>query len=122
MISYSVYKIVHLTGVFAVFLALGAMTIHVLNGGNKNHPTRKLCALTHGLGLVLVLVGGFGLLARLGMANGLPGWIYLKLGVWLFLGGLSAVIYRKPELAKMIWFTLILSGGIAVYLVQYKPL
>jgi hypothetical protein len=122
VISYSVYKIVHLSGILMVFLSLGGAAMHAINGGEKNHAWRKPVAITHGLGLLLALVGGFGLLARLGIAHGgLPGWVIAKLGIWLILGALLAVLIRKKNLAKSLWIFVIFLGGVAAYLAGYKP-
>ena len=117
--SYSVYKVVHLIGIFMVLISLGGITLHVLNGGTKDFVGRKLAGATHGIGLLISLVGGFGLLARIG--TGMQPWVFAKLGIWLIFGGMTALIYRKPALAKPIWGGIILLGGLAVFLVQYKP-
>jgi hypothetical protein len=122
MISYSVYKIVHFVGIFMVFLSLGGVTMHVINGGGKSHSWRKSAAITHGLGLVLVLIGGFGLLARLGIVQGgLPGWVIAKLVIWVTFGAMLSLIIRKKSLARPIWFVLLILGGTAAYLAGYKP-
>lgn len=119
--SYSVYKVIHLIGVFMVLISIGAAIIHMANGGEKQHPSKKFLGMTHGIGLLISLVGGFGLAARLGLVTGLPGWIYAKLAIWLFFGGITAVIYKKPQLSKLLWFVLIAVAGLAAYLAQYKP-
>lgn len=59
MLSYSVYKVIHLLGVLMVFLSLGGITMHSINGGGRDHSWRKPVAITHGIGLLLALVGGF---------------------------------------------------------------
>ena len=122
MISYSVYKVVHLLGVLMVFLALGGVTMHVINGGGKDHSWRKPVAITHGIGLLLALVGGFGLLARLGVMHGtLPGWVIAKLGIWLVFAVLVGVVVRKKSWAKPLWLITLLLGGLAAYLAGSKP-
>ncbi|MGE4130115.1 MAG: hypothetical protein AB7F86_00670 [Bdellovibrionales bacterium] len=122
MIPYSVYKIVHLVGILMVFTALGGLIANAIGQQAKTHAWRKPIAITHGVGLLLALVGGFGLLARLGVAhNGLPGWIYAKLGIWLVFGALLGVVARKPEMAKGIWVVIVLLGGLAAYLAGSKP-
>ena len=122
MISYSVYKIIHLIGVFMVFLSLGGIGMHAINKGGRDHAWRKPVAMTHGLGLLLALVGGFGLLARLGVMHGsLPGWVLIKLGIWFIFAILIGALIRKPALAKSIWVLTILLGGFAVYLAGAKP-
>lgn len=122
MISYDVYKVIHLIGILMVFLALGGVATNAINGGTKIHSWRKGVAITHGIGLVLSLVAGFGLLARLGLAqSGIPGWAIAKLVIWLFFGGVTAVFIRKPGLAKPLWLFVILLGGLAAYLAGSKP-
>ncbi|MBK7962160.1 MAG: hypothetical protein IPK04_13855 [Bdellovibrionales bacterium] len=122
MISAEVYKIVHLVGVMMVFLSLGGVATNAINGGLKNHLWRKPIAITHGLGLVLSLVGGFGLLARLGIVQGgLPGWVWVKLGIWIMFAILIGVVSRKPGWARSIWPLIIILGAMAAYLAGSKP-
>ena len=122
MISYSAYKIIHLVGVLMVFLALGGVLTHAINGGTKSHSWRKPIAITHGIGLVLSLVGGFGLLARLGIVHGgLPGWVMAKLGIWVLFAALIGIVSRKPGYAKSIWPLIIILGATAAYLAGSKP-
>lgn len=121
MFSYAVYKIVHLIGVLMVFMALGAVIANAISRQTA-HAWRRPIAITHGVGMLLSLVGGFGLLARLGIAHGgLPGWIYAKLGIWLFFGALIAVIGRRPGWAKIMWPVILVFGGVAAYLAGSKP-
>lgn len=122
MISYSVYKIIHLVGILMVFMALGGLATNAINGGGKKHRWRKPIAITHGVGLLISLVGGFGLLARLGVMHGsLPGWVIAKLVIWILFGALIAVIPRKPALAKPLWLIIIILGATAAYLAGSKP-
>ncbi|NJM09741.1 MAG: hypothetical protein HC883_02255 [Bdellovibrionaceae bacterium] len=122
MISYQVYKVLHLMGVFTVILSLGAVCMHVINGGTKQHPFRKGVGITHGVGLLISLVGGFGLLARLGVAHGgLPGWVWAKLVIWLIFGGVTAILVRKPQTAKPMWLGILVLAVTGAYLAQYKP-
>ena len=67
------------------------------------------------LGLVLLLVGGFGMLAKLGV-SGIPGWVHPKILIWVLLGLAVAVPYRKPELARPLWFAAPILALIAAYL------
>ena len=122
MISYAVYKLIHLGGVLMVFLALGGVATNAINGGSKSHSWRRPIAFTHGIGLLLSLIGGFGLLARLGVAHGgLPSWIVAKLGIWILFAVLIGVVSRKPNWAKPIWLLIIILGVTAAYLAGSKP-
>ena len=39
------YKVLHLWGVFMVLASLGGISLHVINGGNRNYSARKFAAL-----------------------------------------------------------------------------
>ncbi len=105
-----------------IFLSLGGVATSAINGLGKSHQWRRPLAATHGIGLLLSLVGGFGLLARLGMPHdGLPGWIIAKLGIWVIFAALLGVMIRKPNLAKRLWLLIIILGGLAAFLAGYKP-
>lgn len=114
--SYETYKILHISGVLAIFMAFGGLI--VLGSGRK-----RLLALTHGIGLTVVLIAGFGLMARMGWTTPYtwPGWIYAKMLLWLVAGGLMAFIPRKPALAKPLWFVVIALGMLASWLAISKP-
>ncbi len=121
MISYAVYKVMHLVGVLMVFLALGGVVTNAVVDGRKHVGWRRSIAITHGVGMLLSLVGGFGLLARLGLVQGLPGWVWVKLAIWLFLGLTIGVLARKPAWAKPLWVLVLLLGGVSAYLAGSKP-
>lgn len=118
--SYTFYKLLHYTGMFMVFSALGAQCLHAINGGTKDHKGRKWLGVMHGVGLLAVLVAGFGLIARLQL-HSFPAWIYGKLAIWIALGGIGAIAARKNHIAGMIWVLAILLGFSAAYLANVKP-
>jgi hypothetical protein len=125
MFSHAFYNVVHIVGIILVMSALGATAIHALNGGSRQtNRARGLVAALHGVGVLLILVGGFGMLARLGFLHGasFPGWLWVKLAVWVTIAGLLAVPYRKPSLAKPIYLALPVLGGLAAYMAIYKPI
>jgi len=121
MISFAVYKNIHLIGIFMVLMALGGLLLHRINGGTQRHAWRRPVALTHGIGMLLVLLGGFGMLARIGLSWPWPGWVTVKVIIWIVLGGLVAVIFRAPTLAKPLWWMTIVLAGLAAYVAGYKP-
>ena len=118
------YEILHVIGIAMVFLSIGGVAVHAANGGTKKtSSTRKLLATIHGLGTLLILVGGFGMLARMGFLHGssFPGWLWVKIIVWLILGGVTMLPYRWPALARPALLLLPLLAGLAVYMALYKP-
>ena len=124
MVSHAFYNVVHIIGIVLVMSALGAVAIHALNGGTRQtNAARGLVAALHGTGVLLILIGGFGMLARLGFRHGanFPLWLWVKLAVWVTAAALLFIPYRRPALAKPIYLALPVLGGLAAYMAIYKP-
>jgi hypothetical protein len=121
MISLLIYKNLHLLGVFMILVALGGLILQQIQATTRDQVWRKPVAITHGIGMVLALVGGFGMLARLGIFWPWPGWVIAKIIIWLVLGILIALIGRAPTLAKPLWWITIALAAIAAYLALNKP-
>jgi hypothetical protein len=119
-VPYEIYTVLHVLGIILTFMALGAAALHAGNGGTRdNNPGKKIVASVHGVGLLLILVAGFGMLAKLGL--GLPGWVHPKLLIWLLLGAAPVLIARKPGSARLMWILLPLLGVVAAYLGLNHP-
>jgi NADH:ubiquinone oxidoreductase subunit 6 (subunit J) len=123
MISFALYRLIHFIGIVIVFLALGGTLMHVLNGGTRETSRwRKPAAIGHGIALFVILLGGFGMMARMGVAHGMfPGWIWAKLAIWILLGAAIALPYRVPRSAKALALAVPLLGALAAYFAIYKP-
>jgi len=107
VIPYTVYKVVHYTGIFLLLTALVSTLSRVAArasaGAEGRDPWARRLMAAHGGALFLILLGGFGMLARLDATGGmgLPGWIWIKLGIWLALGAAVAG-RRSPVLASRV--------------------
>jgi hypothetical protein len=124
MIGYETYKLIHLLAIFTLFAVAGGAAVHSANRGLKqDNAARGAVAALHGLALLFVLVGGFGMLARLGIKHDwlFPGWLWVKLVIWTLFTFAITLPYRKPALAKSLLFILPLLGGVAAYMVLFKP-
>lgn len=110
------YKILHLIGAFLLFAALGVVAL-------RPADRSKLATASHGIALLLIVVSGFGMLARLGLMHGwsFPLWVWIKLVIWLLLGAALVLARRMPQLAALWWWLFPLLGGAAAYLALYKP-
>jgi hypothetical protein len=118
--SYDFYKVMHFLGLIMVFSALGGQFINAINGGDpKQLPGRRWIGMFHGIGLLLALVGGFGLLAKLGL--GFPGWSMAKMVIWIGLGGIGALAARKRQMAGTLWVVTVALGMLAAFLARAKP-
>jgi len=106
-----IYKIIHLIGISALALGVGGM----MAGGEK----RKTFAILQGIGLLVMLVSGFGLLAKLGL--GFPHFAIVKTALWLVIGMLP-MLFRKLKtplsVAILVSLTLV---GIMAWLGVMKP-
>lgn len=107
MISYVTYKIIHYLGIFSALAAVAGVAAHSGTGGNPPGRPRWSRGLSaaHGIGLFLALVGGFGMLARLGVSQeglGLPLWIWIKLAIWVVFGAILTLARRRPETAPWV--------------------
>ncbi|MEM8714068.1 MAG: hypothetical protein AAGG01_24250 [Planctomycetota bacterium] len=110
--SATTYHIIH---VLSAFL-LTALTFGAFAAPNPETRKRTL-ALTGILSLVM-LVGGFGLLARLSYSAASP-WVIVKIVCWLGLSALSGIAYRKPDktgLLSLIATVLVATAVATVYL------
>jgi len=116
--SYSTYRLLHLLGMILLFVSLGGVIIQAKLGGKGG---RAMLVAGHGTGLLVMLVAGFGMLAK-GGETGLPGWVIVKLVVWLVLGAITVVIKRKAEAAGLWYATVVGLGLVAVFMGIYKPL
>lgn len=120
---YALYKLIHFLGMFMVVVVLAATAMHVLRGGTRaDNPYRRSFAIAHGIGAFLVLLGGFGMLARLGLVSGgLPGWIVVKLVIWLVLTAGLTLPYRGRSMARALLVILPLLAMSAGAVALYKP-
>jgi hypothetical protein len=115
-VSIEFYRILHFIGIFLVMSALGATVAVKDEGAVPRGPV----AAAHGVGLLLLLVSGFGMLAKLGIGAP-PPWALAKLGVWLVLGAMLAVARRRPDMRTAMFFAAPVWGAIAAWLAIFKP-
>ncbi|MHC4378673.1 MAG: hypothetical protein ACYS26_18895 [Planctomycetota bacterium] len=112
--SETFYYILHVTSV----LLLSGVTFSAL--ADPEPERKKRHAMLSGILSLLVLTGGFGLMARLGY--GIAGWILIKLVLWLALSAMAALAFRmKEKRGLLIPLTAVLFAG-AVVTVYLKPM
>ncbi len=125
MLSHQLYNVVHIVGIILLMSALGGAAVHAMTGTPADSlRARRLLAVLHGTGAFLILLGGFGMLARLGVMHGagFPAWVWVKLVVWALLMVALLAPYRRPALAKPLLLALPILGGLAAYMAIYKPI
>ena len=125
MIPYTVYKTVHVFGVFLILIGLAGLATHAANGGRKReNAVYGLLAGLHGLGLLLAIVCGFGMWAVVMRTPGSPSaaWLVTKLIVWALLAVAAVVPYRWPRYAQAVLAVgLPLLGAFVAVIAVLKP-
>lgn len=114
------YYVMHLCGVLLVFLGFGLLVARAMLGASDDTGVRKLGAISSGVGLLLLAIGGFGLLARVYQNQFYP-WVIIKIVLWFALGGMTAFINRKPQLGRIWFWVIFLLGLLAVLTAYLKP-
>src|ERR1700752_612425 len=90
---YLTLKVVHLVALALTFMGLaGALASNAVSPGPS--LPRRIFAISHGLGLLLLLISGFVLLIQLGIGKNLPGWVWGKVIIWLLVGA-SLMLVRR---------------------------
>lgn len=121
MISDLGYKVIHLAAVLLVLLSLGAACVDSAGGSAETRRRSGWWAILNGVGLLVILIAGFGLVARLGIPWPWPGWLVMKLGIWLGFGLLFMLVNRLPVHWRL-WAVLAwILASVAAYLAVYKP-
>jgi hypothetical protein len=120
---YLVFRFLHLGGIFLLFTAVGGTVVRaLLTSGGAAPPSngaRKLAAASHGVAMLAILIGGFGMLGV--QHYGFPPWAWGKLAIWLIFGGIVAVIRKSRTAAVWLWWLLPLLGLAAAWLALAKP-
>lgn len=96
------YLFLHISGVIILFLALGALIV--------SSKAPKGAIIAHGVALLLLLVSGFGRMAK--MKYAFDTWLFIKLAIWLLLG-VSLVVLKRGLLPAKVASVLIAILGIA---------
>jgi uncharacterized membrane protein SirB2 len=110
------YSLLH---VFALFV----LTAHTFMAfANPAPENKKRTMMITGIASLLVLISGFGLLAKL-HNNQFAGWVLVKLVCWLGLSSLAGMVYRKAHLRErfsLLALIFVLVALLMVYVVRFS--
>ena len=113
--SVAFYHVLHLVGVMCLMLGLGG----ILAVGKDHADANRFVSILHGVGLVIVLVSGFGIAGKAGL--GFPTWMIVKLVLWIVMGALLVVGKRGVLPAKATVLVALVLGGVLAWLGYTKP-
>ncbi len=119
MLSYQTYKMMHYLGFMLLFFGIGGILIPAIANFKLQGKPRSISYLMHGLGMLFILVGGFGMLARLQL-GGFPPWIHVKIAVWVALGIAIWLAKKMPSWSLLI--AILILTMVAPYMALYKPI
>ena len=122
--SFELYKVLHLFGIFLMIASLGANLGFAMNGGTKgDNRVRKLMGMGHGLGMIIILVTGFGMLAQLGIIAPAEwgGWVHAKITIWFILGAAVALVFRGAAMSRALWVIVPILATMAGWIALTKP-
>lgn len=111
------YDFLHVVGVMFLFAGFGAL----LSAENRSRAM-----MLHGIGLVILLVAGFGILAKNHPAapavySYTAPWVLAKLVIWLILGALPVLAKKRVLPVGGVITLAIVLGSAAAYLCFFKP-
>lgn len=126
--SFEFYRVVHIFGIVLLFCALGGLAVYAsLTRDSKGNETpeqtttRKRLSILHGIAMLVILVAGFGLMAKSGLMKTWPTWIYGKLAIFVVLGAALQYVRRTGNMGRA-WLVLLpLVGALAATLAVFKP-
>ena len=97
MLTYEFYKVLHITSIFFFIAGMSASLLM--------QPAPKFIKIITGIASFFILVGGMGLLARIGYTHGKgawPAWVQAKVGIWLVLAIGVPVLSKKIKDRKSV--------------------
>ncbi len=121
--DYTVYKLLHYLGIALLLVAIGGVCIHAVNSDDKKSNTaRRLVLVMHGLGTFLILLGGFGMLAKIDeQGMGFPGWLWPKLIIWFALAASVGLPYKDRRVSLAIVVAAPILVLLSAYFAIFKP-
>jgi uncharacterized membrane protein SirB2 len=108
------YYILH---VFSL-LVLTAQTFMAF--ANPAPENRKRTLMIAGIASLLMLISGFGLIAKI-YQNHFAGWMIVKMVCWFGLSGLAGIAYRRPQVRGTLSVVALSLLLIALVMVYGKP-
>lgn len=117
--AYPILKLLHLCGILLAFAGAGGVIAASAGFVEGEAPWRKAAIVTHGIGLLLLVVAGFSTLS----AGQIPlrGWVMVKVLIWLAVGALPYMVPRKKNSGALPWIATLAFGLTAVFLVIFRP-
>lgn len=120
--SLEFYRWLHVVSLLMIFSGLTGLVATRLGGATPTKKLDRALGLIHGIGMMGMLVAGFGAMARLGfMGDGWPWWIYVKLAIWFFMGASMTIAKRRAQWGAALILFWVAIAAVGAYLGIFKP-
>jgi len=106
-----IYQVMHVLSA----ILLTAVTFQAFAAPTPERRKRTL--MFSGILSVLVLIGGFGLMAKLGLKFGDNHWLFVKITSWLVVSAMAGIAFRAPGKIRLLSLVTIIAVAAAVYTV-----
>jgi dipeptide/tripeptide permease len=116
--DYQLLVVLHLLGLALLTYGFGVLLTTSSARLDENKKLRLPGVLTHGIGLLILIVTGFIMFFQVKYST--HAWIGIKFVIWLVLGGMIALIRRKPEKRNVWMLCLLILVAAAAYLGRTK--
>ena len=113
--SYEIYKLIHILSIIVFFGCVGGS---ILGGRYEKHEKIVL-----GLASFLILLGGMGLMARIGIEHGSvwPAWLIVKAVIWLTLSALAPILAKRLGKSIFVFYVFVILASLATYMAVNQP-
>ena len=111
------FKLAHLIGLMCLFMGVGG---YIAMSSTADASKRKVFGILHGVGLLLLLLAGFGFLGVAKM--GTPAWAWIKGVLWLGFGAFPILAKRRILSEPALIFIALILGGLLAWLGLFKSL
>ena len=116
--DYLTYRMLHIGGLVVMLLAIGGM---IIGRDARAERPPKIASILHGVGLLVILVAGFGMAARREYDMAATPWIWAKVGVWLLLGAFPVLARRGVVPGPVAWPLVVALVLASEWLAHEKP-
>jgi uncharacterized membrane protein SirB2 len=106
------YRFLHICGLVLLMLGFGAILFA------KDGERPRAGTILHGIGLLVMLVAGFGVMAKTHIMapDSWPGWLVTKMVVWLLIGALPTLLRAGVVPRKLGWLVVLALAASAAWL------
>jgi hypothetical protein len=115
--SLEIYKVFHITGLILLAMSTG---VAAANHGDRSP---RFGMILHGTGLLVLLIAGFGIMARLDISSPekWPLWLSGKMIIWFFAAAMPALVKNGLVPRKLAWAVSLLLAAGAAWMALVKP-